>query len=132
VVIECSSGTYVRALARDIGTALGVGGHLAALGRTRAGPFRIEEASRLTQAAGDIEIIPLDRVAKRCFTTLTISETQVNIVKNGRRLTGLALPITTTALVTEQGCFLALYRQEGPDAVAQAVLRPSATNLPDS
>jgi tRNA pseudouridine55 synthase len=132
VVIECSSGTYVRALARDIGTALGVGGHLAALGRTRAGPFGIDEATRLTEAADDIAIIPLDRVAKRCFTTLTINEAQVNFVKNGRRLTGLALPVTTTALVTEQGCFLALYRQDGPDAVAQAVLRPSATDLSGS
>lgn len=121
VVVECSSGTYVRALARDLGAVLGVTGHLTALRRTRVGPFGIEEASRFTEAGGDIKVIPLDRVVTRCFTTLMISEAQANFVRNGRRLTDLILPASTTALLTKQGSFLALYRQEGPDAVADAV-----------
>jgi tRNA pseudouridine55 synthase len=44
VVVECSSGCYVRALARDLGIALGTGGHLTALRRTRVGPFMLDEA----------------------------------------------------------------------------------------
>ena len=42
VVVDCSSGTYIRALARDLGAALGVGGHLTALRRTRIGPFDVD------------------------------------------------------------------------------------------
>ena len=49
VEVECSSGTYVRALARDLGTALGVGGHLTALRRTRVGPFRLDSARTLDE-----------------------------------------------------------------------------------
>ena len=51
VVVECSSGTYVRALARDLGAALGVGGHLTALRRTRVGPFTLDQAADLETLA---------------------------------------------------------------------------------
>ena len=51
VAVECSSGTYVRALARDLGAALGVGGHLTALRRTRVGPFTLDPARTLEQLA---------------------------------------------------------------------------------
>lgn len=47
--LECSSGTYVRALARDLGSALGVGGHLVALRRTRVGPFTLTRAHGLAE-----------------------------------------------------------------------------------
>lgn len=47
VRVECSSGTYIRALARDLGIFLGVGGHLTALRRTRIGPFRVEDATAI-------------------------------------------------------------------------------------
>jgi tRNA pseudouridine55 synthase len=121
VVVECSSGTYVRALARDLGAVLGVTGHLTTLRRTRVGPFGIGEVSGLAESGCDIEVIPLDRVITRCFTTLMVSDAQANFVRNGRRLTDLALPVPTTALLTQQNSFLALYRQEGADAVAEAV-----------
>jgi tRNA pseudouridine55 synthase len=49
VRVDCSSGTYIRALARDLGATLGVGGHLIALRRTRVGPFRIEDATPLPE-----------------------------------------------------------------------------------
>lgn len=58
VRVQCSSGTYIRALARDIGNDLGVGGHLTALRRTAVGPWRIEQASEelrsLEQACVDL------------------------------------------------------------------------------
>ena len=50
VLVDCSSGTYVRALARDLGRGLGVGGHLTALRRTRVGPFTLEHARDLRDA----------------------------------------------------------------------------------
>jgi len=48
-VIRCSSGTYIRALARDLGTALGVGGHLTALRRTAVGPYQLDQARTLEE-----------------------------------------------------------------------------------
>jgi tRNA pseudouridine55 synthase len=59
VDVECSSGTYVRALARDLGAALGVGGHLTALRRTRVGPFTIAQANTLDDLAGKDDPVPL-------------------------------------------------------------------------
>ena len=53
VTVECSSGTYIRALARDLGDALGVGGHLTALRRTQVGPYTLDQAHTLEQLAED-------------------------------------------------------------------------------
>ncbi len=121
VIIECSSGTYVRALARDLGAALGVGGHLARLRRTRVGTFTLDDAQTLEEAEQHLRIMPLNRVAGKCFPTLTVNETQAGHIRHGRRLADVILPNRTTALLGEDGAFLALYRQEGPDAIAEAV-----------
>ena len=121
VVVECSSGTYIRALARDLGAALGVGGHLTSLRRTRVGAFTLDEAQTLEEAERGLRIMPLDRVVRSSFPTLTVNETQASQIRNGRRLAGVILPDGTTALLDEAGHFLALYRQEGPDAIAEAV-----------
>ena len=121
VVVECSSGTYIRALARDLGAALGVGGHLTSLRRTRVGAFTLDEAQTLEEAERGLRIMPLDRVVRSSFPTLTVNETQAGQIRNGRRLAGVILPDGTTALLDAAGHFLALYRQEGPDAIAEAV-----------
>jgi tRNA pseudouridine55 synthase len=121
VIVECSSGTYVRALARDLGTTLGTGGHLTALRRTRVGPFTLEQAQTIDEAERGLRIVPLADVVRSSFATLTVNETQANDIRHGRRLVGVVLPDRTTALLEQTGSFLALYRQEGPDAVAEAV-----------
>jgi tRNA pseudouridine55 synthase len=121
VMVECSSGTYVRALARDLGAALGVGGHLTTLRRTRVGTFTLDEAQTLDEAERQLRITPMDRVARASFATVTVTEAQAGQIRNGWRLVGVILPAGTTALLDEAGRFLALYRQEGPDAIAEAV-----------
>jgi tRNA pseudouridine55 synthase len=121
VVVECSSGTYVRALARDLGAALGIGGHLTTLRRTRVGTFTLDEAQTLEEAERQLKIIPLDRVARSSFATVAVTEAQASYIRNGRRLVGVILPASTTAVLDAAGHFLALYRQEGPDAIAEAV-----------
>ena len=121
MIVECSSGTYVRALARDLGAALGVGGHLTTLRRTRVGAFTLDEAQTLEEAERGLIITPLDRVVRNCFPTLTVNESQAGQIRNGRRLAGVILPDSTTALLDQAGHFLALYRQEGLDAIAEAV-----------
>jgi tRNA pseudouridine55 synthase len=121
VVVECSTGTYVRALARDLGAALGVGGHLTTLRRTRVGAFTLGAAQTHVEAERELRIVPLDRVVRECFSTLIVNRTQAAQIRNGRRLAGVILPDGKTALLDQAGHFLALYRQEGPDAVAEAV-----------
>jgi tRNA pseudouridine55 synthase len=121
VVVECSSGTYVRALARDLGAALGVGGHVTTLRRTRVGTFTVNDAQTLEEAEAGLKIMSMEHIASDCFTTLTVDEMQASYIRNGRRLAGLTLPDHTTALLGPTGAFLALYRQEGPDAIAKVV-----------
>jgi tRNA pseudouridine55 synthase len=122
VLVECSSGTYVRALARDLGSILRTGGHLTALRRTRVGPFSLEKAQTLHQAERELKIVPLEDVVRTSFATLTVTDMQASYIRNGRRLVDLILPDQTTALLDGTDHFLALYRQEGSDAVAEAVL----------
>jgi tRNA pseudouridine55 synthase len=121
VQVDCSTGTYVRALARDLGAALGVGGHLTRLRRTRVGTFDVEEAQTLEEAEDGLAAMTLNSVVHRCFATQTITEHQADWVRHGRRLPDLSLPAATSALLTKDGSFLALYRQEGADALAEAV-----------
>jgi len=121
VLVECSSGTYVRALARDLGKTLGTGGHLTTLRRTRVGTFTLDQTQTLEEAERQLKIIPLDRLARSSFATLTVNEAQASYIRNGRLLVGVSLPDHIAALLDEAGTFLALYRQEGPDAIAEAV-----------
>jgi tRNA pseudouridine55 synthase len=121
VQVECSTGTYVRALARDLGAALGVGGHLTKLRRTRVGAFDLDAAQTLEEAENGLTIVPLNAVIRESFAMFTVTDQQASHIRHGRPLTNLVLPNSTTALVTQAGAFLALYRQEGADAVAEAV-----------
>ena len=119
VVVECSSGTYVRALARDLGAALGTGGHLTALRRTRVGPFTLYEAQDLE--AAEVAVAPISAVARRCFPALDLTAEQAVAVRFGRRLPDTELPAERTAVFDPDGDFLALYRPEDGDAVPEAV-----------
>jgi tRNA pseudouridine55 synthase len=118
VAVHCSSGTFVRALARDLGAALGVGGHLTALRRTSVGPFRLEGARTLDALADDFTMTPIAEAARASFPVRDLDEAQAADVRFGRRL-DLALD-ATTALFAPEGEFLALYR-EGEDGRARAV-----------
>jgi tRNA pseudouridine55 synthase len=119
--VRCSSGTYVRALARDAGAALGVGGHLTALRRTAVGPFGLDDAATLDALADDLTMVPIDDVARRSFPTRTLNAEGVAAVQVGRKLPldlGAAGPV---AVFDDEGRFLALYEQRGEVAAAVAV-----------
>jgi tRNA pseudouridine55 synthase len=119
VVVECSTGTYVRALARDLGAALGTGGHLTALRRLRSGPFSVADAQTLTETPPTL--LGLADAVRRCFPSLTVDEATAAAVRHGRRLTDVPLPAPRAALFTDSGEFLALYRQQLYEAVPEAV-----------
>jgi tRNA pseudouridine55 synthase len=89
VEVTCSTGTYVRALARDVGEALGVGGHLAALRRTRSGSFTVAEARTLDSLEADFAIVPLAEAVAREFTRVDVGEAEAHSVLHGGRLDAL-------------------------------------------
>lgn len=86
VEVTCSSGTYIRAIARDLGAALGTGGHLTALHRTRVGPYGIEAARTLEELADHFELIPLARAAAEAFPTIQLDEREARLLSHGVRL----------------------------------------------
>ena len=124
VVVDCGSGTYIRALARDLGAALGTGGHLTALRRTRVGGFDLTEALSPAQLTAEQprrpELIGLAEVARRSFCVVELGDEQARDVGYGRPL-ALTLPADPTALLHGDR-LLALYRPDGGRAVPLAVL----------
>lgn len=118
IEVRCSSGTYIRAIARDVGAALGVGGHLTALRRTAVGPFTIDDASTLDALAEDYRITPIAEAARAAFPVLDLDADRAADVRVGRRLD---VPLeAVTAVFAPDGEFLALYRA-GEDGRARAV-----------
>ena len=89
VAVECSSGTYVRALARDLGVALGVGGHLTALRRTRVGPFHLEHARTLPELEEAPGLsLPLAAAVTAAFARRDVDAAEATDLSHGRPLPG--------------------------------------------
>jgi len=87
VDVTCSSGTYIRAIARDLGAALGTGGHLTALRRTRVGHYTIDEARTLDQLAEHFDYVPLAKAAAEAFPSVRLDERETWLLSHGVRLT---------------------------------------------
>jgi tRNA pseudouridine55 synthase len=117
VSVHCSSGTYVRAIARDLGVALGVGGHLTSLRRTAVGPFTLEHAATLDELTEHFAVTPIADAVRASFPALDLDEAQTGHVRVGRAL-DLDLD-RTTAVFAPDGEFLALYRSR--DGLARPV-----------
>jgi tRNA pseudouridine55 synthase len=130
VVVECSSGTYVRALARDLGAALGVGGHLTALRRTRVGPFTLEHARTLDELAAAAESgapplsLDMDAAVRTAFPHRDIDDTQADDLRNGRWLAPAGLS-GVYAAIDPAGRAIALLRESGNRASSVMVVRPA-------
>ena len=127
VVVDCSSGTYIRALARDLGASLtvggsAVGGHLTALRRTRIGGFMLPEES--VDLAGDQApaVVPMGEVARSAFDHLVLTDQQAEDVRFGRPLR-VSLTASPTALLSPQGDLLALHE---PDPQRSGWTKPVA------
>jgi tRNA pseudouridine55 synthase len=88
--VRCSSGTYIRALARDLGTALGTGGHLTALRRTAVGPYTLDQAHSLEDLEGAAPAAPwlisLAEAAAATFPRLSLTADQARRLAQGARL----------------------------------------------
>ncbi|MFE9318451.1 tRNA pseudouridine(55) synthase TruB [Streptomyces albidoflavus] len=86
VSVVCSSGTYIRALARDLGVSLGVGGHLTALRRTRVGPYGLDAARTLEQLQEELTVMPVAEAAAAAFPRWDLDERRAQLVLNGVRI----------------------------------------------
>ncbi|CAM5533285.1 MULTISPECIES: tRNA pseudouridine(55) synthase TruB [Streptomyces] len=86
VSVVCSSGTYIRALARDLGAALGVGGHLTALRRTRVGPYGLDAAKTLERLQEELTVMPVAEAAAAAFPRWDLDERRAKLVLNGVRI----------------------------------------------
>lgn len=118
ISVRCSSGTYIRAIARDIGAELGIGGHLTSLRRTAVGAFGLDVAHTLDQLAEEFAVLPLAAAARSSFPAVDLDERQADDVRVGRRL---ALSIDgLSALFAPDGEFLALYEPAGESAAESA------------
>lgn len=111
--IECSSGTYVRALARDLGERLGVGGHLAALRRTRVGPYTVETARTLDDLGRRFEVLALGDAVGAVFPRRDVTAEQGGGVAHGGRLPAAGHGPGPVAVFGPDGAFLALMEEDG-------------------
>lgn len=117
VEVECSSGTYVRALARDLGRALGTGGHLTALRRTRVGPFTIAQAQTLDALAllDDPVTLPLADAVRAAMPVRQIDDDEARALSYGRTLEAQGIAGTHGAIAPD-GIVAALLVEDGERA----------------
>lgn len=125
VEVDCSSGTYIRALARDVGATLGVGGHLTALRRTRVGRFDVGQARSLEDLADRPGLsLTLDEACLLLFAHRELTEDEADSVANGRPLTPAGID-GVYATHTADGRVMALLRDEGSTTKSIVVIRPA-------
>jgi tRNA pseudouridine55 synthase len=127
VEVDCSSGTYIRAIARDLGTTLGVGGHLTALRRTAVGTITLAGAvtlEELEQRAPDVVGLPLAEAARQAFPQRTASEDEARVLSHGGPLTPVGIE-GPYAVFGPSGDVLAIVSERAGRARAEIVLAPA-------
>jgi len=127
VRVTCSSGTYIRALARDLGVGLGVGAHLTALRRTRVGPYLAGEARTLDELAvgaddaDGLPVVPLAAAAAAAFPHRDLTEAEARAVGHGARLLATGTGEPPVAAFAPDGSLVALLTDVGGEARSLAV-----------
>ena len=125
VDVECSSGTYIRSLARDLGRTLGVGGHLTSLRRTRVGPFTLEHARTLEDLAEAPGVsLDIDQAAQTAFPHRQITAAEAEAISQGRWLEPIGLK-GIYAAIEPGGHTIALLQEKGKRASSVMVVRPA-------
>jgi tRNA pseudouridine55 synthase len=124
VAVTCSSGTYIRALARDLGEALGVGGHVTVLRRTRAGAYDLSLARDLDQLDAGEALIPLERAAADAFPSRVLTGEEAQRLSYGGRLPGTGAAPGPVAAFGPDGALIALVEEAGGQARPLAVFVP--------
>lgn len=125
VAVDCSSGTYIRALARDVGAALGVGGHLTALRRTRVGRFGLDEARTLDALAEQPSLsYSLDEACLQGFARRELTDEEAESARHGRALRPAGIDGVYAATAPD-GRVIALLSDDGQRTRSVVVVRPA-------
>lgn len=144
VVVDCSKGTYVRALARDLGAALGAGGHLTRLRRTRSGPFDVGDAVDVYGTMGPpprgtpraelpgglavsvaCRLIAPANVAETAFPTRAATAEQAAGLRHGRAIPAVGIRGTYAVMDPADGTLLALVAEDDGQARPKLVWQPA-------
>ena len=131
VTVVCSSGTYVRALARDLGAALGVGGHLTALRRTRVGGYSLADARTLDELADVADDVPIDVLgladaARAIFPVRALTADEEVALSYGKRIArGPVASDGPVAAIAADGTLVALLEDRGSQAAPVLVFAPA-------
>lgn len=113
VVVDCTTGTYIRALARDLGRALGVGGHLTALRRTRIGPFEVEAAASVDDLAEDALVEPATAAAVT-VGAVAVGADEARDLRHGKRIDGGGrLTAAVAAAIDPDGRLVGIVEKRG-------------------
>jgi tRNA pseudouridine55 synthase len=120
VEVRCSSGTYVRSLVADVGTALGCGAHLVELRRTAVGPFRVEEAAPPDHPG---PLLPLDRAVAH-LPAFALSDEEARVAAHGSILGPAGIDGPYRAL-DPGGRLIGIYRDDGAKSVPEIILAPA-------
>jgi tRNA pseudouridine55 synthase len=121
VTVSCTAGTYIRAIARDAGVVLGVGGHLTALRRTASGPFSVADASPVDEAAarlaagGGEGVLGLTEAATTVFAPRSVTSEEARALVHGQRIPTSGVP-GLHAAVDPEGRLVALVEDAGSTA----------------
>ncbi len=133
VTVECSSGTYIRALARDIGEALGVGGHLTALRRTHIGRYSVEQAKtigefqKIKQDGKDLPILASAQAAEQQFLTRVLNPQEVIDIRHGKRIPADSAPKEVAIAALDQaGNLIAILERSGGQLKSSVVFSEGA------
>jgi tRNA pseudouridine55 synthase len=124
VEVDCSTGTYIRALARDLGSGLGVGGHLIALRRTGVGPFGLDLARPLDELEADLALISPERAARASLPSREITRDEAVRLGHGQRLKASGTAAGPIAAFDPDGRLIAIVEEQGPTARPLLVLAP--------
>ncbi|BCY14442.1 tRNA pseudouridine synthase B [Actinoplanes sp. L3-i22] len=127
VDVDCSSGTYIRAIARDLGASLAVGGHLTALRRTAVGPMTLDTAltlEQLEERAPDVVTLPMAEAARRAFPQRIATEEETRILRHGGPLDTVGID-GPYAVFDPAGDVLAIVSERDGRARAEIVLSPA-------
>jgi tRNA pseudouridine55 synthase len=125
VVVDCSSGTYIRALARDVGAALDVGGHLTALRRTRVGRFGLDQARTLDELADQPQLsYSLDEACLQSFPRRALTADEAESARHGRALKPAGIEGVYAATAPD-GQVIALLKDQASQTKSVVVLRPA-------
>jgi len=123
VRVDCTAGTYVRALARDLGADLAVGGHLTALRRTRVGPYGLDVARTLDVLAESFSVLPMADAARVAFPVRELDAEEVRRLVHGQRLAAVGLGEQPVAAFAPDGSLVAIVSETGPTARPLLVLQ---------